>query len=120
MISEELSATAIYTHGYTHSKPDEDIQLAHDDFVTRALELCEISHHAAQRYFSASRFQNVNSDRTGILDRSLMEDKLALILQIEGSLTRWEHSLPANLKYESLEHLRDDVSTRQATVLHLR
>lgn len=120
MISEELSATAIHTHRHTHSQPDEDTQLPYDEFVTRALELCEINHHAAQRYFSSSRFQNVNSDCTGILGPSPTEDKLAVILQMEGSLTRWEHSLPANLKYESLEHLRDDVSTRQATVLHLR
>ncbi|KAH7304669.1 fungal-specific transcription factor domain-containing protein [Stachybotrys elegans] len=120
MISEDLSSTAIHTHRHTYSQTDEDNQLPYDEFVTRALELCEISHHAAQRYFSSSRRQNVNADGTGILDPSPTEDRLALILQMEGSLTRWEHSLPAHLKYGSGEHMRDDISTRQATVLRLR
>lgn len=99
---------------------DKDNPLPYDEFVARALELCEISHHAAQGYFSSSQLQNPDTDRTGVLDSSPTEDKLALILRMEGCLKRWENLLPGNLKYGSLEPLRDDISTRQATVLHLR
>jgi hypothetical protein len=118
MISESHASIVIRTHNRAPS--DNDNHLPYDDFVARALELYEITHHAAKRYFDLPKSHNLNMDQGGVLDTILMEEKLALVLQIDGCLKRWEHSLPAHLRYQGLTDLQDEVCTRQATILHLR
>ena len=120
IISENSSSIAIHMQLHVHPQPDEDNPFPYDEFVARALELCEITHNSAQKYFSSSQSQTLDANRTSVLGSSPTEDKLVLMIQMEGCLRRWENSLPDHLKYESSEPTRDDISTRQATVLHLR
>jgi len=120
MISQDLSSNIIHTQPHAPSQPNADDQLPYDVFIARVLELCEITHHSAQRHFSPPRSQNPNADCASVLEPSTIEEKLALIIQIDGCLRRWEYNLPPQLKYGISEHPQDEISTRQATVLYCR
>jgi hypothetical protein len=95
-------------------------RLDYDDFVAGALVLYEITHDATKSYFSLPRSSEPLRDRASALQPSLIEEKMALILRVDGSLDRWKKSLPTHLRYADEDYVKDDVSTRQATILHLR
>ncbi|OAL57103.1 hypothetical protein IQ07DRAFT_582349 [Pyrenochaeta sp. DS3sAY3a] len=120
MISDNLVSVVIRMQRHVQAQQSKGHQLPHDDFVAKTLEIYEIIHNAVQRYFSTSPSHSPNVDWSSILDLSPIEEKLALILQIDGCLKRWEQSLPALLRYENSTHLQNGTTTRQATALHLR
>ena len=120
MISDNLSSITIRSYRGKRPQPNQDAESSYDDFVINAFELSEISLRAVGEEFPSARSSDTTADRAGIFGPSPTEDKLAFVLQMDGALTRWQHSLPAHLRYGSMEHLRDEISTRQATVLHLR
>lgn len=120
MISQNLASTVLYAQCRAYSQENKDCRLLYDEFVARAFELYEITNHAAQGYFSPSQFHGPNTDRSGVLDPSPTEEKLAFIIQIDGCLSRWKNSLPAHLVFGNTTHQSDDVCRRQTIVLHLR
>lgn len=117
MISEDIASAIIHSH--RHVKPDKNIELEYDAFVAGALELYEITHHAAQSFLPLP--QTSDAIRNDLLEPSPIEEKLARVLRTDGCLDRWEKSLPIHLRYaDGGDHMRDDITTRQATILHLR
>lgn len=120
LISEDLVSTVVRMQRDVDSRQSKDCQLPLDDFVASTLEVCEITHHAVQRYFSPPPTQKSNVGCSNILDPNPTEVILALIVQTDGCLRRWDSSLPAHLKYESSMNLQNEVSARQGIILHLR
>lgn len=120
LVSENLVSTVVRMQQDLNSRQSKGCQLPFDDCVASTLEVCEIIHHAAQSCFSPPPTQSSNVVCSHILDPDPTEVTLALILQADGCLRRWNNSLPAHLKYESSMHLQNEDSTRQGTILHLR
>lgn len=120
LVSENLVSTVVRMHQDLNSRQSKGCQLPFDDCVASTLEVCEIIHHAAQSCFSQPPTQSSNVVCSHILDPDQTELTLALILQADGCLRRWNNSLPAHLKYESSMDLQNEDSTRQGTILYLR
>lgn len=116
MISEALASTIIAPPSSTQNK---DSELPYQDFFNKTLELYEITNHALQKFYSPGHTHSHYVEHAAIVKPSQDEEKLAIIIQVDGCLGRWERSLPVNLKMEESKQL-DDVCRRQATILHLR
>ncbi|KAL5603463.1 hypothetical protein FOVSG1_006213 [Fusarium oxysporum f. sp. vasinfectum] len=120
MISETLASTVIVPQRPSSSQQNKDDQLPYQDFFTKTLELYEITNHTVQKFYSPAHTRSQYVDHPGIVKPSQDEEKLAIIIQVDGCLSRWEHSLPAHLKLGNSEYQPDDICRRQATILHLR
>ncbi|KAH7078178.1 putative C6 transcription factor [Paraphoma chrysanthemicola] len=120
MIAESFTHTVLNVQHHVQSLPENDDRIPYNEFVVRSLELYEITYHALQRYFSPPRPRDLNVDCLDYFDPTPTESRLALMIQVDGSLRRWEISLPAHLKFGSSRHLQGDICSRQATILHLR
>lgn len=114
--------TASMFRSLSHLNPEEngDNEVTCDKFVTASLTLSEIIHHAVRAYISSPQTPNRSGGPAHFLEPSTTEQNMAHVIRFDGSLGRWEESLPAYLKYGSSASLRDASTTRQAAVLHLR
>jgi hypothetical protein len=120
MVSETFASNAIKPERHASAPRIEDDQLPYEEFFTKTLELYEITSHAVRQFFSEAHTHNQNADGSGIINTSQEEKILAIIIQVDGCLSRWEQSLPAHLKLGDAKHQPDDICRRQSTVLHLR
>ncbi|KAJ6058316.1 C6 transcription factor [Penicillium canescens] len=120
MISEALAATVIESKRRTCLLRNKDDQLPHEEFLAKAVELYEITNQTVHKFISSAHTRYYNADLSGIINPSQNEEKLAIIIQVDGCLCRWENSLPAHLKFENASRQPDDICRRQAIILHLR
>lgn len=118
MIAERVASDVI--HSARRGLPQNCDQMEYDDFVARALELCEIAHHATLGYFSIPQAHDPTQRRVDVLSPNATEEKLALIIRMDGCLSRWRSSLAPHLRHETGDDLKNEVFSRQTTVLHLR
>jgi hypothetical protein len=121
MISSTL-ATSVPLPTYSrHSSNDKGDMLTDASFFVKSVELYDILHRAVATLYdiSGARSKNVMAfemEHTSSDDNTI---DLGAVIQLDSALVKWEKALPERLKASSSE-MRDEITHRQAVILHMR
>ena len=88
-------------------------------FFTKSIELYEIINRATSSTCSGGAAKGCKrSHNDGSSDGT--DKDLGTVMCLDESLSQWKQGVPEHLRYESVESSNDEISKRQAVILHIR
>ncbi|KAM0322186.1 hypothetical protein ACHAQA_009676 [Verticillium albo-atrum] len=94
----------------------------HAAFFVKSVQLYEIIHRTIIAFYGGTggrpKCKESQASDNGIADGE--DDDFDMVVQLDRSLSKWEQSLPAQLRWSSLEATTDDISRRQSVILRMR
>lgn len=115
MVSRNTASAVPLPLTSSNAKPNEYGRLTEASFFVKSLELYEITHRVLLELYSesGSRLRSTAHDDT-------KEEDLAAVMQLDSAMMKWEESLPKFLSLSDPDVANNDVSYRQAVILHIR
>lgn len=115
MISRNLASAVPLPLTSSNAKPNDYGRLTEGSFFVKSIELYEITHRVLLDLYS----EPGSRPRSTIHDDRKDED-LAAVMQLDSAMMKWEESLPKFLVLSDADVASNDVSHRQAVILHIR
>ncbi|EFY98046.1 Zn(2)-Cys(6) zinc finger domain protein [Metarhizium robertsii] len=115
MISRNLASAVPLPLTSSNAKPNDYGRLTEGSFFVKSIELYEITHRVLLDLYS----EPGSRPRSTIHDDRKDED-LASVMQLDSAMMKWEESLPKFLVLGDADVANNDVSHRQAVILHIR
>ncbi|KAJ9151385.1 Fungal specific transcription factor [Pleurostoma richardsiae] len=90
------------------------------EYFAKALEIYEITYSIMLGFYFPAPMGRKPAERADLVHATQREENLSNAIQFDGSLTRWERSLPSHLSLDRSGAFAGEVFHKQAVILRLR
>jgi len=90
------------------------------EYFAKALEIYEITYCIMLGFYFPAPMGRRSAERVDLVHATQREENLSNAIQFDGSLARWERSLPSHLSLDRSGAFSGEVFHKQAVILRLR